>query len=172
MSNAISQALIADLEQEGKHSRALLSAVPADKYDWKPHDKSMSIGALASHIAEAPSWMGSMMDDVFDFASGLADYKPFVAANQEELLKAFDDNLAAAVALLQDKDDEFMIRVWKGMKGEKELMVGPRGVVARSILVQHVAHHRGQLSVYLRLLDVPVPPTYGPTADFPSDDWE
>jgi hypothetical protein len=64
-----------------------------------------------------------------------------------------------------------MTRVWKGVKGDKELMAGPRGAVARSILVNHAAHHRGQLTVYLRMLDVPVPPTYGPTADFPSDDW-
>lgn len=170
MSNSIAQSLIADIKQEGEYSRAILEAVPADKYDWKPHEKSMSLSALASHIAETPSWLGSMMEDVFDFGTGMEDYKPFVAADQAELLAALDENLAKATALLEDKDDEFMIRVWKGVKGDKELMVGPRGAVARSILVHHAAHHRGQLTVYLRLLDVPVPPTYGPTADFPSDD--
>ena len=171
MSNSIAQSLIADIKQEGEYSRAVLEAAPADKYDWRPHEKSMSLSVLASHIAETPSWLGSMMEDVFDFGTGMEDYKPFLAADRAELLAALDENLANATALLEDKDDDFMTRIWKGMKGDKELMVGPRGVVARSILVHHAAHHRGQLTVYLRLLDVPVPPTYGPTADFP-DDWE
>ena len=172
MSNPIAQALIADMKQEGAFSRAMLEAVPADKFDWKPHEKSMSLGELASHIAETPTWLGSMMEDVFDFGAGMADYKPFAAADREELLAAFDDNLAGAIALIEGKDDEFMSGIWKGVKGDKELMAGPRGAMARGILGHHAAHHRGQLTVYLRLLDVPVPPTYGPTADFPSEDWE
>jgi uncharacterized damage-inducible protein DinB len=172
MSNSIAQSLIADLQQEGTYTRAILAAVPSDKLDWQPHEKSMSLGALASHIAETPSWLGSMMDDVFDFGAMMADYQPFAAADQAELLSAFDENLAGAVALLEDKDDEFMVGIWRGVKGDKELMAGPRGAVARGILVNHTSHHRGQLTVYLRLLDVPVPPTYGPTADFPSEDWE
>ncbi len=171
MSKSIAQSLIAELKQEGKHSRAVLAAVPADKFDWQPHEKSMSLGALASHIAETPTWLGSMMEDVFDFGSAMEDYQPFAAADQAELLAAFDENLAAAIALLEDKDDEFMTRLWKGVKGDKELMAGPRGAMARGILIHHAAHHRGQLTVYLRMLDVPVPPTYGPTADFPSEDW-
>jgi len=170
MPDSIAQSLIADLKQEGAHSRAVLGAVPADRYDWKPHEKSMSLGTLASHIAETPSWLDSMMEDVFDFGLGMQDYTPFAAADQAELLAALDENLASAIALLEDKDDDFMSRVWRGVKGDKELIAGPRGAVARSILVHHAAHHRGQLTVYLRMLDVPVPPTYGPTADFPSDD--
>ena len=169
---SIAESLIADMKQEGGMSRAVLQAVPADKYDWKPHEKSMSIGGLAGHIAETPMWLGSMMADVFDFDADMGDYKPFVPSDQGELLAAFDENLANAISLLEGKDDDFMIGAWKGVKGEKELMAGPRGVIARSILVHHAAHHRGQLTVYLRLLGVAVPPTYGPTADFPSDDWE
>lgn len=164
---SIAESLIADMKQEGAMSRAVLEAVPADKFDWKPHDKSMSLVGLAGHIAETPMWIGSMMEDVFDFESDMGDYKPFVPADQSELLAAFDENLANAVSLLEGKDDDFMAGVWKGMKGEKEVMGGPRGAIARMILVHHAAHHRGQLTVYLRLLDVPVPPTYGPTADFP-----
>ena len=171
MSNSIAQSLIADMKQEGAFSRAVLAAAPADKYDWRPHEKSMSLGMLASHIAETPSWLGSMMEDVFDFGTGMKDYKPFAAADQAELLAALDENLAAAIALLEDKDDDFMTRVWKGVKGDKEIMAGPRGAISRSILVHHAAHHRGQLTVYLRMLDVAVPPTYGPTADFPSEDF-
>jgi uncharacterized damage-inducible protein DinB len=171
MSNSIAQSLIADMKQEGAFSRVVLEAVPADKYDWQPHEKSMSLGMLACHIAETPSWLGSMMEDVFDFGSMMEDYKPFAATDQAELLAAFDENLASAIALLEDKDDDFMTRIWKGVKGDKEIMAGPRGAMARGILVHHAAHHRGQLTVYLRMLDVPVPPTYGPTADFPSDDF-
>ena len=171
MPNSIAQSLIADLKQEAAFTRAVLEAVPADKYDWQPHEKSMSLGTLASHIAETSSWLGSMMEDVFDFGAAMADYKPFAAGDQTELLAALDENLAGAIALLEGKDDAFMTGVWKGMKGDKELMAGPRNAMARSILVHHAAHHRGQLTVYLRMLGVPVPPTYGPTADFPSDDW-
>ena len=172
MSDSISQSLIADMKHEGALSRAVLAAVPADRFDWQPHEKSMTLGTLASHIAETPSWLGSMMEDVFDFGAMMAEYQPFAAADQAELLSALDENLAGALAMLEGKDDEFMTGIWKGVKGDKELMAGPRGAMARGILVHHAAHHRGQLTVYLRLLDVPVPPTYGPTADFPSEDWE
>jgi uncharacterized damage-inducible protein DinB len=173
MPDSIAQSLIADLKQEDALTRAVLGAVPSDKLDWQPHEKSMTLRTLASHIAETPNWLGSMMDDVFDFGAMMADYKPFAAADQAELLSVFDDNLAGALALLEDKDDDFMTGVWKGVKGDKVLMAGPRAAMTRSILVHHTSHHRGQLTVYLRLLDVPVPPTYGPTADFPSeDDWE
>ena len=171
MSNVRAQSLIAEMKQEGAFSRAVLDAVPEDKYGWQPHEKSMSLAALASHIAETPSWLGSMMEDVFDFGAGMADYKPFVAADRAELLAALDGNLATAIGLLEGKDDDFLGREWRGVKGDKELMAGPRGAMIRSILLFHAAHHRGQLTVYLRLLGVPVPPTYGPTADFPSDDW-
>ena len=166
---SIAEALIADMKAEGAMSRAVLEAVPAEKYDWQPHEKSMSLGGLAGHIAETPTWLGSMMEDTFDFAADMGDYKPFVPADKSDLLAAFDENLASAIALLEGKDDDFMVGEWKGMKGDKELMVGPRSGIARMILVHHAAHHRGQLTVYLRMLDVPVPPTYGPTADFP--DW-
>ena len=166
---SIAESLITDLEAEGARSRRVLEKVPADKYDWKPHEKSMSLGQLASHVAETPTWLGSMMGDVFDFAADMGDYEPFEAKDKSELLAAFDENLASAVSLLEGKDDEFMVGVWKGVSGEKEIMAGPRHTIARSILVQHAAHHRGQLTVYLRMIDVAVPPTYGPTADFP--DW-
>lgn len=172
MSQTLAQSLIADMKQEAAFSRAVLSAVPEDKYDWQPHERSMSLGKLAGHVAETASWLGSMMEDEFDFGAGMEGYEPFVPADRAELLAALDRNLNEAVALLEGKDDEFMQRVWRGVKGDKELMAGPRGPMIRSILLHHAAHHRGQLTVYLRLLDVPVPPTYGPTADFPSEDWE
>ncbi len=167
---SIAQSLIADFKQESEMTRTVLAALPDDKYDWKPHDKSMSLGALASHIAETPNWHGSMLEDVFDFDAMMADYKPLSVSDKAELLAAWDTNSAAFLEAFSGKDDEFMNGHWKGMSGGKEMMGGPRHSIARSILVHHVAHHRGQLTVYLRLLDVPVPPTYGPTADFP--DWK
>jgi uncharacterized damage-inducible protein DinB len=152
---------------ENSASHAEISSI--SRRDWKPHEKSMSLSGLAGHLAETPSWLESMMQDVFDFAADMGDYKPFVPNDQGDLLVVLDENLANALSLLEGKDDDFMVGLWRGMMGEKELMAGPRCALARSILVQHAAHHRGQLTVYLRLLDVPVPPTYGPTADFP--DW-
>lgn len=161
----IAEALIADFEEEAKKSRTLLEAVPADKYGWKPHDKSMSLGQLASHIAETPSWHHSMLEDIFDFDAMMADYKPFAAADPAELLATFDANASEFTAAIEGKDDAFMTGTWKGLSGGEEIMGGPRHSVLRSILIHHVIHHRGQLTVYLRLLDVPVPPTFGPTAD-------
>ena len=135
MPHSIAESLIADLKQEGAMTRAVLAAVPADKLDWQPHEKSMTLGTLASHIAETPSWLGSMMEDVFDFGAMMAEYKPFAAADSDELLAAFDENLAGATALLEGKDDDFMTGLWKGVKGDKELMAGPRAAMARSICV-------------------------------------
>lgn len=160
--------LIADFNQEAHKSRAMLEAVPEDRLAWKPHEKSMSLGRLASHIAETPTWHTSMLEEVFDFDAMMADYKPFEAADSAELLAAFDTNTADFVAAFEGRDDAFMRATWKGMSGGKELMAGERHAVLRDILIHHVIHHRGQLTVYLRLLDVPVPPTYGPTADDPT----
>jgi hypothetical protein len=127
MSNSIAQSLIADLKQEGAFSRSVLEAVPADKFDWRPHEKSMPLGTLASHIAETPTWLGSMMDDVFDFGAAMADYKPFAAADPAELVAALDDNLAGAVALLEDKDDDFMAGIWKARRHDALDPGTPRG---------------------------------------------
>lgn len=164
---SLAESLIADFKEQLAKSRALVDAAPEDKYDWKPHDKSMSLGALASHIAETPTWGDSVLLEEFDFATGMADYKPFLAASRDELLSALDRNAEAFVASIDGKDDAFMTGVWRGVSGDKEVMAGPRADILRSFMVHHQAHHGGQLSVYLRLLDVPVPPTFGPTADNP-----
>ena len=164
---SIADALAADYKLEASKSRTLLEAVPDDKHDWKPHDKSMTLGQLASHIAEAASWHDSIHVDVFDFDEMMAEYKPFSAADRNELLATFDANSASFLAALEGKDDDFMTGEWKGISGGKEVMGGARHVVMRDILLHHVIHHRGQLTVYLRLLDIPVPSTFGPTADSP-----
>lgn len=164
---SIAAALTADYSTEAKKTRALLEAVPDDKHDWRPHEKSWTLGQLASHIAEAASWHDSMQEDVFDFDAMMTEYKPFVAADRSEMLTAFDDNSASFLAAIDGKDDDFMSGTWKGISGGKEIMNEVRHQAMRDFLINHVIHHRGQLTVYLRLLDVPVPSTFGPTADFP-----
>ena len=163
----ISETLIADYEAQLAATRRLLEAAPQDRYDWKPHDKSMSLGQLASHIAEAASWHASLLEDVFDFDAMMAEYKPFEAADQAELLAAFDGNAAEFTQAIAGKDDTFMSAAWTGIVGGEERMKGARHSMMRNFLLDHLYHHRGQLTVYLRLLDVPVPPSMGPTADFP-----
>jgi len=162
----IATSLIRDFESEVPKSRALLEAVPEDRFDWKPHEKSMTLGELAAHVAEAPSWLSSMVDgDEMDF-EGMADsYEPFSPATSQELLETFERYAKGSRAAIEGLDDAFLARDWTMRKGEQVLMTEPRDAIIRSILIHHVAHHRGQLTVYLRLLDLPVPATYGSTAD-------
>ena len=161
----LAEDLINDFDSEAKKSRNLLAAVPGDKLDWKPHEKSMTLGALAGHIAEMPMWVGSMMEPDMDMGAMMADYKPFVPATGDELSAGFEKNLGLFAECLTGKGDAFMREVWTMRSGEKVLMSSPRNEVVREVLLHHLAHHRGQLTVYLRLLDVPVPATYGGTAD-------
>lgn len=163
---SISEALVADFDLEAKNSRRMLEAVPDDGLDFKPHEKSWTLGQLASHIAETPSWLGAMQQDSFDMAdAGGGDYQPYVATSKEDLLATFDKNAASVGEILGGRDDDFMNATWTMTAGDKVLMKAPRHAAVRSILIHHVIHHRGQLSVYLRLAGAQVPPTYGPTAD-------
>ncbi len=166
----IAEAIIRDFQGESAFSRSVLEVVPEDKYDWKPHEKSMSLGQLAGHIAEGPSWITSMGTDSFDFAELGDEYVPFVPADATELLEAQATNAKAFVEFLSGRDDDFMSAIWTMSAGGQEILSMPRDAVIRSIMIHHMSHHRGQLTVYLRLLGVEVPRTYGPTADFP-DSW-
>lgn len=161
----ICDGLIADFNHEANNTRKVLEAVPEDRLDWQPHEKSMSLGQLASHIAESPSWVHSMMEPELDFAAAGGDYQPFVASNRAELLDTFDQNVDGFVKTLSGRDDDFLSAKWTMRQGEKVLMSLPRQAAIRSTAVHHIIHHRGQLTVYLRLLGVAVPQTYGPTAD-------
>ena len=160
--------LVADLEQEAKNTRKMLEAVPEAKLDWKPHEKSMTLGQLASHLAENPSWISAMLEDEMDFATAMTDYKPFAAKNRKELLDGFDKNLRAGLDALRGRADAFLEKTWTMRNGPKVLMALPKHQAVRSTGIHHWIHHRGQLSVYLRLLGVPLPQVYGPTADNPS----
>ena len=163
-SNAIASAYLAELQQEAKVAREVLSRVPVDKFDWKPHEKSMTFGRLASHVAEMIGWTGPTLQyPELDFAK--MDYKPFEPASTQELLDYFDKNLAEAVEVLKNTSDEQFMENWTMRNGETEYFTLPKVAVMRSFVMNHIVHHRGQLSVYLRLNDIAVPSIYGPSAD-------
>ena len=152
------------LEDEAKVKGQCLERVPADKFDWKPHEKSMTFGRLASHIAEMFGWTKeTLANDVLDFAT--MDYKPFEPSSTEELLAFFDEKIAASKTALADTSDEKFMTDWTMRNGEQVYFTMPKVAVMRSFVMNHIVHHRGQLSVYLRLNDIPVPSIYGPSAD-------
>lgn len=165
---SIASTLIRDLEAEAELTRKVFAVVPEAKFDWKPHEKSMTLGALASHIAENPAWISSMMEPELDFEVMMKSYKPFAGQNRAELLAALDGGMKDAVLSLKGRPDPVFLETWTMRMGAKILDQKPRGEALREIGMHHAIHHRGQLLVYLRLLEVPLPPLYGPTADNPS----
>jgi uncharacterized damage-inducible protein DinB len=152
-----------EFDHEIAATRRLLERVPDDKREWKPHEKSRSLGALATHIASLPAWAGIILnDESFDLDS--SPPRIAEAASRAELLAAFDDATRRARAWIDRTDAEYLAP-WTLKRGGQELFTLPRIAALRSFLLGHLIHHRGQMSVYLRLNDVPVPPIYGPTAD-------
>jgi uncharacterized damage-inducible protein DinB len=161
---ALKDALIAELKHESTMTRKMLERVPMEKKDWKPHPKSMSLGRLASHVAQIPHWASDIIHiDDYDFMTRKPDRE--TAASSEELLKVFDQNLSAALSDLEKMADEDFDKRWIVRAGEKIMYDTPKKVALRGWAFNHLVHHRGQLSVYLRLLEVPVPGMYGPSAD-------
>ena len=158
--------LLMEFDRECSTTRKVLSRVPADKLSWRPHAKSYSLGQLAQHIASLPHWIaGSLLPGEFDMAKGGGDFSPKEAASVEAVLKTFDESAAAAKAAMAQLDDARAMGLWTFRNGAAVIMEMPRIALVRTILLNHGIHHRGQLSVYLRLLDVPVPAIYGPSAD-------
>jgi len=156
-------AFIAELKQEAVNTRRILERVPQDKFAWKPHDKSMTIGRLSAHIAEIPVWINRTLEGEFDFATASMVRNTY--ENTAALLKVFEEKQAAAVIALQDASDEILDAKFIVRRGEQVLFELPRKVMMRNFAYNHLIHHRGQLSVFLRLLDTPVPGMYGPSAD-------
>jgi len=157
-------AFIAELKQEAVNTRKMLERVPEDKFLWKPHDKSMTIGRLASHIAEIPVWVNrTLLANEFDFATASTVRNTY--ENRAALLKVFDEKQADAIEALQNATDEMLDAAYSVKRGEQVMFTMPRRVLLRNFAFNHLIHHRGQLSVNLRLLDVPVPGMYGPSAD-------
>jgi len=163
-SGRLATAFLAELDNEAKVTRECLSRVPLDKSDWKPHEKSMPMGRLAVHCAEMFGWTKeTLTQDVLDFAT--ADMTPFEPKTTEELLAFFDDHIEKAKEILGHTSDETFLTDWTMRNGEQVYFTMPKVAVMRTFVLNHIIHHRGQLSVYLRLNDIPVPSIYGPSAD-------
>jgi uncharacterized damage-inducible protein DinB len=161
---SICETLAAELRQEAKATRRILERVPEGSFDWKPHEKSMSLGRLAGHVAELPSLIApALTQPELNFATG--QYQPFNPTSTAELLEKFDRNIETAAGLLGQQSDESLKDEWRLASGDQTFFKGPRAAAVRALAFSHIVHHRGQLSVYLRLLDVPVPSIYGPSAD-------
>lgn len=158
----MTDALIAELRQEGATTRRVLERLPDDKLTWKPHAKSMSLGGLALHVAEIPGALAEFFSELDREAPVVPLTQP---ASRAEVLAAFDKGMATAEARLRGWDERDLMAEWRMSRGGHQILAMPRIAALRSILFNHWYHHRGQLSVYLRLLDVPLPSIYGPTAD-------
>ncbi|HYE94938.1 MAG TPA: DinB family protein [Rubricoccaceae bacterium] len=163
----LKQLLFGDLWNEFATTRRVIERVPPDRLDWRPHPKSWPLGALATHLATLPLWLRGMVEgDDFD----LATLPPGGQAipSHDEILQRFDQEVGALRTAFDAMDDEALLRPWTLRRGEHTILTVPKGAILRQLGVSHIVHHRGQLSVYLRLLDVPVPNIYGPTADEPA----
>jgi uncharacterized damage-inducible protein DinB len=158
----IVDSILMELNQEAATTRRVLERVPEKSLGWKPHPKSMSLGQLALHVATTPGGVARM---VTGDAVELPQFTQPAATSTAELLAAFDSGIAQAKATLAAMDDARLMAPWSLKKGAQTLFTMPRLGVIRSIMLNHWYHHRGQLSVYLRSLDVPLPSIYGPSAD-------
>jgi uncharacterized damage-inducible protein DinB len=161
-------AYVAELDHEAATTRRLLERMPAGRADWKPHERSMTLGRLCGHIAELPIWGTVILrDDAFDMATAAErGYPPpYVAADRGDLLARFDRELGEMLSAARGVGDERLAEPWSLARGDETLFTLPRAVALRRWVLNHLVHHRGQLSVYLRLLDVPLPSIYGPSAD-------
>jgi uncharacterized damage-inducible protein DinB len=160
----LSELLTKEIQQEAASTRKILKAVADEHFGWKPHEKSMTLGRMATHIAELPHWIIRVMgSDDFDMAA--QPYQPVVCENNAQLLQFFEEKLSAALEGLQTADNDALAQQWTFRRGEMVIAQSSRYEAIRSWMMNHQVHHRGQLSVYLRLLDIPVPGMYGPSAD-------
>jgi len=158
------QAFAKELEREAVSTRRILERVPADQLDWQPHPKSMTLGQLAFHLAGIPGSI-SRLGQLDGLDASTVDFTPASPASAEAILPTLESSLAEALAFLGGLDEEASAAPWRLTAGERELFTVPRLELLRSLMFNHWYHHRGQLSVYLRILDVPVPAIYGRSAD-------
>jgi uncharacterized damage-inducible protein DinB len=160
---AFNQALLPEFDMEMTKTRSTLERVPEDKFGWKPHPKSMTLGALANHVVNIPGWgVTTIKDDSFDVATGA---QPSELKSRKELLERFDKNVTDVRAAIAGANDEHLKKPWSLLKGGEAIFTQPRIALLRGFIMNHLIHHRAQLGVYLRLNDVPVPSIYGPSAD-------
>lgn len=162
----LSNALLPEFDNEMANTRKTLERVPDDKFDWKPHEKSMAMGGLAGHLANLPSW-GSLTvgSDSFDMAPGGQPVTTPPLSSGEQVLTTFDENVAKTREAIAGASDEELFKPWSLMANGNIILTMPKIAVLRNFVMNHMIHHRAQLGVYLRLNDLPVPSIYGPSAD-------
>jgi uncharacterized damage-inducible protein DinB len=165
MTHAIAEKLIPEFDQEMATTRRLLERVPTDKGTWKPHEKSFALGHLTQLVATMPGWITrTLREDNVNLAGGSG----YSFQTTESLLDQFDRHVKEAHSAIEEATDQDLEGPWSLKHGDNVLFTQPRGAAVRNH-INHLIHHRGQLSVYLRLIDVPLPSIYGPTADEPWD---
>jgi len=158
------QAMLGEIQQEAATTRKVLERIPENKLAWRPHQKSMTIGQLALHLAQVPGGIAKISQaDEFDVSNATFGAKQ--PDNMGEIFAAHDESIRAAEDCLKSMTEDKARATWRLKMGTKEILAMPRAGLLRSIMLNHWYHHRGQLSVYLRLLDVPLPSIYGPSAD-------
>jgi uncharacterized damage-inducible protein DinB len=163
----IGQSMLPEFDQEMQNTRKTLERAPDDKWNWKPHDKSGTVGWLAGHVGTVPQWITMTINtEELDYAPvGGPPYEPPKIENRAQLLAAFDKGSAEARAALAKVSDADIMKGWKLLAGGKEVFTMPRIACIRGMCLNHMIHHRAQLGVYYRLLGIPVPGLYGPSAD-------
>lgn len=163
----LNEFFLAQLEREAASTRLALERVPEGLNDWKPHPKSMPLGSLAALLATMPAWIVSMVnDDEFDMRGAAAErFKPLEWTSRKELLAALDRAVSEARKSLESTNDEHLLTTWRFLVGGQTVSESPRHVMIAESVFSHLAHHRGQLTVYLRLNQSSVPALYGPSAD-------
>jgi uncharacterized damage-inducible protein DinB len=162
MTMAIAQALLQELEQESQATRRVLERVPDAHLGWRPHARSFSLGQLALHVAQIP---GAVATLGMRSTATPPQFVQEAAKRSADLVPALDESINVAKSALADASDATMMETWRLVAGDREVMAMPRAAFLRAIMLNHWYHHRGQLLVYLRQLDVPVPSVYGPSAD-------
>ncbi|HXG45061.1 MAG TPA: DinB family protein [Gemmatimonadales bacterium] len=164
---AMSAILLGEFDQEFGNTRRVLERIPEGKFDWKPHERSMNLGRLATHLTELALWCSHTFERTeLDLAPpGAPPYQPVTLSTRAAILAALDENVRRARALLAAATDADFMVPWSLKRGGATIFTLPRIAVYRSFVMNHMIHHRAQLGVYLRLNDVPVPALYGPTAD-------
>ena len=160
---ALIDSMLQELEQETQTTRRVLARVPDNQLAWRPHEKARTLGELALHVAMVPGGVAELVASPSPAqAPQFADPSP---KSVSELIPALDQSIAKAKAALGGMDDAALMTTWRLMQGDRELLAVPRATMLRSVMLNHWYHHRGQLTVYLRALGVPIPSIYGPSAD-------
>ena len=164
---SLSSSLLPELDQEMASTRKTLERVPAQKFEWRPHEKSFNFMELTNHLARIPGWgAATLQTDSMDLDPEKGEFvPPSPESSPEGVLRVFDEGFASFRAALESASDEDLMAPWTLLNSGVELFTMPRVAVIRGMILNHLVHHRGQLTVYLRLNDLPVPALYGPSAD-------